>query len=129
HSVRSAEGLQSLDPSQAPPSTALGILGMPGFAAYIGVEVIGRPEPGETFVVAAASGPVGSAAAQFAKIRGARVVAIAGGARKVEWIRSELGVDAVLDRRSPTFADDLAQAAPDGIDVYFENVGGAVFDA
>jgi len=129
HAVRSAEGLRRLDPAQAPLSTALGILGMPGFAAYIGVEEIGRPAAGETFVVAAASGPVGSAAAQFARIRGARVVAIAGGARKTEWIRRELDVDAALDRRSPTFADDLAAAAPDGIDVYFENVGGAVFDA
>ena len=129
HAVTGAAGLRRLDPAVAPPSTFLGILGMPGFAAYIGVEEIGRPQPGETFVVAAASGPVGSAAGQFAKLRGARVVGVAGGPRKVEWMRSALPFDVVLDHRSPTFASDLAQAAPDGVDVYFENVGGAVLDA
>lgn len=129
HAICPGEGLRVLDPAIAPISTALGILGMPGFAAYIGVEEIGRPGPGETFVVAAATGPVGSAAGQMAKIRGARVVGIAGGPRKVEWMRRELPFDAVLDHRSPTFAEELSAAAPNGIDVYFENVGGAVWDA
>jgi NADPH2:quinone reductase len=129
HAVTSAEGLRKLDGSTAPLSAFLGILGMPGFAAYIGVEEIGRPEPGETFVVAAATGAVGAAAGQFAKIRGARVVGIAGGRRKVDWMRAELGFDVALDHRSSTFAEDLGRAVPDGIDVYFENVGGAVWDA
>ena len=129
HAVVPAEGLRAIDRAGAPLSTHLGILGMPGFAAYVGVEEIGRPAPGETFVVAAATGPVGSAAGQFAKIRGARVVGIAGGPRKVEWMREKLPFDVVLDHRSPTFARELAAAVPDGIDVYFENVGGAVWDA
>lgn len=129
HAVAGTAGLRTLDPSAAPLSMFLGILGMPGFAAYIGVEEIGRPQAGETFVVAAATGAVGSAAGQFAKIRGARVVGIAGGPRKVEWMRTQLPFDVVLDHRSPTFPADLARAVPDGIDVYFENVGGAVWDA
>lgn len=129
HAVAGADGLRKLDPSAAPLSMFLGILGMPGFAAYIGVEEIGRPAAGETFVVAAATGAVGSAAGQFAKIRGARVIGIAGGPRKVEWMRDNLPFDVALDHRSPTFADDLAHAVPAGIDVYFENVGGAVWDA
>lgn len=129
HAVVPADGLRRIDPTVAPLSAHLGILGMPGFAAYIGVEEIGRPQPGETFVVAAATGAVGSAAGQFAKIRGARVVGIAGGPRKVEWMRQELPFDVVLDHRSPAFADELRDAVPGGIDVYFENVGGAVWDA
>lgn len=129
HAVADATGLRRLDPSAAPLSAHLGLLGMPGFAAYIGVEEIGRPRQGETFVVAAATGAVGGAAGQFAKLRGARVVGIAGGARKVEWMASEGGFDVALDHRSASFADDLAGAVPDGIDVYFENVGGAVWDA
>ena len=129
HAVAAADGLRRLDPTDAPLSAFLGLLGMPGFAAYVGVEEIGRPATGETFVVAAATGAVGSAAGQFAKIRGARVVGIAGGARKVDWMRANLPFDVALDHRSPDFADDLAAAVPDGIDVYFENVGGAVWDA
>ena len=129
HAVVGADDLRPLASGGAPLSAHLGILGMPGFAAYIGVEEIGRPRAGETFVVAAATGAVGSAAGQFAKIRGARVVGIAGGSRKVEWMRETLDFDVALDHRSPTFADDLRDAVPDGIDVYFENVGGRVWDA
>ena len=113
----------------APLTTALGVYGMPGFTAYSGLREIGKPRPGETLVVAAAAGPVGATVGQIAKLQGARVVGIAGGARKVDWVRDELGFDAVLDHRAPDFAEQLRAAAPDGIDVYFENVGGKVFDA
>jgi len=127
--VEKAKGLMKLDPAQAPVTTALGVLGMPGFTGWYGLTQIGKPQAGETVVVAAASGPVGSMVAQLAKLAGARPVAIAGGADKVAWIRKELGVETALDHRSPTFAKDLAAACPKGIDVYFENVGGHVFEA
>ncbi|MTD59379.1 NADP-dependent oxidoreductase [Amycolatopsis pithecellobii] len=118
-----------IDPAAAPVSTALGVLGMPGFTAYAGMRVIGRPKPGETVVVAAATGPVGSAVGQIAKIDGARAVGIAGGAEKRRVLLEQLGFDAAVDHRSSTFVDDLAEATPDGIDVYFENVGGHVTEA
>ncbi len=126
HEVSDGRGLRKLDPSLVPVSTALGVLGMPGFTAYAGLLEIGRPQPGETVVVAAATGPVGSAVGQIAKVRGARAVGIAGGATKRQALLDEFGFDVALDHRSPTFADDLAAAVPDGIDVYFENVGGTV---
>lgn len=128
YGVAPARQVRRLDPDRAPVSTALGVLGMPGFTAYAGLLQIGRPQPGETVVVAAAAGPVGSAVGQIARIHGARAVGIAGGPEKVAWLR-ELGFDAALDHRSPTFKDDLRAAVPDGIDVYFENVGGAVWSA
>ncbi|MBO3142113.1 NADP-dependent oxidoreductase [Dermatophilus congolensis] len=128
HSVENVTHLTRLDPDKAPPSTALGILGMPGFTAYAGLLLLGKPRPGETVAVAAATGPVGSAVGQIARIHGARAVGIAGGPAKTAYLK-ELGFDAALDHRSSTFADDLATATPDGIDVYFENVGGHVFDA
>ncbi|MEV6323697.1 NADP-dependent oxidoreductase [Nocardia sp. NPDC051787] len=128
HDVAPARSLRALDPAKAPVSTALGVLGMPGFTAYAGLSKIGRPRPGETLVVAAATGPVGSAVGQIAKIKGARTVGIAGGPRKVAYL-NELGFDVALDHRAPDFADQLAAAVPGGIDVYFENVGGAVADA
>lgn len=102
---------------------------MPGFTAYSGLLTIGKPQPGETVVVAAASGAVGSAAGQISRIKGARAVGIVGGADKCAIAREEFGFDAVVDHRSETFAQDLAAACPAGIDVYFENVGGAVWDA
>ncbi|WP_437334941.1 NADP-dependent oxidoreductase [Sorangium sp. So ce394] len=113
----------------AQPSLALGVLGMPGFTAYVGLLDIGRPAPGETVVVAAATGAVGAVVGQIAKLKGARVVGIAGGADKRRYAVEELGFDVCLDRRDPQLAERLAVACPDGIDVYFENVGGAVFDA
>ncbi len=128
HSVEPTRSLRRLDPAQAPVSTALGVLGMPGFTAYAGLLTIGRPQPGETVVVAAATGPVGSAVGQIARIRGARAVGIAGGADKVAVLR-EFGFDAAIDRHALDFPARLAEATPDGIDVYFENVGGPVFDA
>jgi NADPH-dependent curcumin reductase CurA len=113
----------------AQPSLALGGLGMPAFTAYVGLLDIGRPEPGDTVVVAAATGAVGAIVGQLAKLKGARVVGIAGGAAKCRYAVEELGFDACLDRRDGQLAQRLATACPDGIDVYFENVGGAVFDA
>ncbi len=129
HAVVGGEHVRKLDPSLAPLSTALGVLGMPGFTAYAGLLAIGRPQPGETAVVAAAAGPVGSAVGQIARIRGARAVGIAGGPRKCEYLVEKLGFDAAIDHRAPDFAEQLAQAVPGGIDVYFENVGGKVADA
>jgi NADPH-dependent curcumin reductase CurA len=126
HAVTDARHVRKLDPSTAPISTALGVLGMPGFTAYAGLLEIGKPQPGETVVVAAATGPVGSAVGQIAKVKGARAVGIAGGEKKRQALLDEFGFDVALDHRSPTFADDLAAAVPAGIDVYFENVGGQV---
>ncbi|MVU76986.1 zinc-binding dehydrogenase [Nocardia sp. ET3-3] len=129
HSVESVRALRKLDPNAAPLTTALGVLGMPGMTAYTGLLTIGRPQPGETVVVAAATGPVGATVGQLAKIKGARAVGIAGGPQKVALLRERFGFDAAIDHRAPDFAEQLAAATPDGIDVYFENVGGAVFDA
>lgn len=128
YAVANARHTRRLDPDAAPISTALGVLGMPGFTAYAGLLEIGRPKPGETVVVAAATGPVGSAVGQVAQLKGARSVGIAGGAEKVRALTEEFGFDVALDHRSPTFREDLAAATPDGIDVYFENVGGPVAD-
>lgn len=126
HAISDGSGLRRLDPSTAPVSTALGVMGMPGFTAYAGLLEIGKPQPGETVVVAAATGPVGSAVGQVAQARGARAVGIAGGPEKQRALSEEFGFDVALDHRSPDFADELAAAVPDGVDVYFENVGGAV---
>jgi len=126
HAISDGTGMRRLDPSIVPVSTALGVLGMPGFTAYAGLLEIGRPQPGETVVVAAATGPVGSAVGQIARTKGARAVGIAGGAEKRQALLDEFGFDVALDHRSPSFADDLKAAVPDGIDVYFENVGGPV---
>ncbi len=129
YAVAKAETLRKIDPSAGPISTAVGVMGMPGMTAYTGLLTIGQPKAGETVVVAAATGPVGSAVGQIARIKGARAVGIAGGADKCRALIEEFGFDAAVDHRSPTFAADLAAACPKGIDVYFENVGGAVFDA
>lgn len=129
HDVAPVSMLRKLDPEVAPVSTALGVLGMPGFTAYSGLLRIGQPKAGETVVVAAATGPVGSAVGQIAKIKGARAVGIAGGPKKCAALLDEFGFDAALDHRSPDFADQLQAAVPEGIDVYFENVAGAVADA
>jgi NADPH-dependent curcumin reductase CurA len=116
---------RKLDPGLAPVSTALGVLGMPGMTAYVGLLDIGRPKAGETVVVSAASGAVGSIVGQIAKIHGCRVVGVAGGEAKVGYVVRELGFDAAVDHRSPDLAAALAAACPKGVDVYFENVGGA----
>ncbi|WP_057462422.1 NADP-dependent oxidoreductase [Pseudovibrio sp. POLY-S9] len=129
YSISNGEMVFNLGKEPAMPSWALGIMGMPGFTAYAGLLEIGEPKPGETIAVAAASGPVGATVGQIGKIKGCRVVGIAGGAEKCKHAVDNLGFDVCLDRNSPTFAQDLKAACPDGIDVYFENVGGAVFDA
>ncbi len=128
YAVAPANAVRRLDPDLAPPSTALGVLGMPGLTAYAGLRVIGRPAPGETLVVAAATGTVGALVGQLARIAGARAVGIAGGERKTAWLRTA-GFDAAIDHRAPDFEEQLAAATPDGVDVYFENVGGRVWDA
>lgn len=129
HVISNGAGVRKLDPAAAPVSTALGILGMPGFTAYTGLLLIGQPKPGETVVVAAATGPVGSLVGQLAKRTGARAVGIAGGAEKCAFAMAEYGFDAMIDHRAADFPAQLAQACPGGIDVYFENVGGAVWQA
>jgi NADPH-dependent curcumin reductase len=128
YALSDGKGLVKLDPKRIPVQAALGVLGMPGMTAYTGLLTIGQPKPGETVVVAAAAGPVGSAVGQIAKIKGCRAVGIAGGPDKCRYLL-ELGIDAAIDHRAADFAQKLKAACPQGIDVYFENVGGPVWDA
>ncbi|GKW26347.1 NADP-dependent oxidoreductase [Pectobacterium carotovorum subsp. carotovorum] len=123
------KGLTNLGQSPTNPSYALGVLGMPGFTAYMGLTDIGQPKAGETLVVAAATGPVGATVGQIGKLKGCRVVGVAGGAEKCRYAVEVLGFDVCLDHRADDFAEQLKQACPQGIDIYFENVGGKVFDA
>ncbi|ANY83833.1 NADP-dependent oxidoreductase (plasmid) [Microvirga ossetica] len=129
YAIADGDSVRKLDPNLAPLSTALGVLGMPGMTAYTGLLNIGQPKPGETVVVAAAAGPVGSAVGQIAKIKGCHVVGIAGGAEKCAYLLNELAFDAAIDHRAPDMPERLADACPKGIDVYFENVGGEVWNA
>ena len=129
YGLSDGKGLRKVDPKIAPISTAVGVLGMPGMTAYTGLLEIGKPKASETVVVAAASGAVGSAVGQIAKIKGARAVGIAGGKEKCDYVKNELGFDECLDHRDPDLAAKLKEACPKGIDVYFENVGGKVFEA
>jgi NADPH-dependent curcumin reductase CurA len=129
HALSDGAGLSKVEPGLAPISTRLGVLGMPGFTAYSGMRVIGKPKPGETVAVAAASGPVGSLVGQLAKLAGARAVGIAGGQEKCDFVKNELRFDAAIDHRAADFPAQLAAACPNGIDVYFENVGGAIWQA
>jgi NADPH-dependent curcumin reductase len=119
---------ERVDPARAPITTALGVLGMPGQTAYVGLREIGKPEAGETLVVAAASGPVGSVVGQIAKIKGCRVVGVAGSPMKCDFVTGELGFDACLDHSAPDFPEQLRAACPGGVDIYWENVGGRVFE-
>jgi len=128
HAVIDGDQLRRVETHGAPVTTSLGALGMPGFTAWSGLKFIGQPKSGETVAVAAASGPVGSMVGQLAKLAGARAVGIAGGAEKCAYVKDELGFDAVVDHRSEKFASDLKTACPEGIDVYFENVGGEVWN-
>jgi NADPH-dependent curcumin reductase CurA len=129
HVISTGEGLRKLDLSVAPATAWLGVLGMPGLTAYAGLLTIGKPRPGETLVVAAATGPVGSAVGQIARIHGLRAIGIAGSEEKRRALIDEFGFDVALNHRSTHFASELAEACPKGIDVYFENVGGHVFRA
>jgi NADPH-dependent curcumin reductase CurA len=124
-----AGGVRKLDPAQAPISTALGILGMPGMTAYVGLLDVGRPKPGETVVVSAASGAVGSAVGQIAKIKGCRVVGVAGGKAKCDHVVNELGFDGCVDHKAGDVFAGLSEACPNGVDVYFDNVGGEILEA
>lgn len=127
HFVLPGEKLAKIDPKEAPPSTALGVLGMPGLTAYVALQTIAEPKPGETVVVGAASGAVGAIAGQLARERGCRVVGVAGGPEKCRYVEEELGFSACLDRKQPDLAGRLAAACPDGVDVYVELVGGDTF--
>ena len=128
YALSDGTAVTNLGKSPAQPSWALGIMGMPGFTAWAGLTQIGAPKPGETIAVAAATGPVGATVGQIGKILGCRVIGIAGGAEKCAYAVAELGFDACIDHKAPDFAEQLAKASPDGIDVYFENVGGKVLD-
>jgi NADPH-dependent curcumin reductase CurA len=129
YALSDGTGVNALPAGIVRPSYALGVLGMPGFTAYMGLLDIGKPQPGETLVVAAATGAVGSVVGQIAKLRGCRVVGVAGGAEKCAWAVRDLGFDACLDHRTPDLNEQLAAAVPAGIDIYFENVGGKVLRA
>ena len=129
HSISDGRNIIPVPSGLPSPSMALGVLGMPGMTAYMGLMDIGQPQSGETLVVAAASGAVGSVVGQVAKIKGLRVVGVAGGADKCRYVVEELGFDACIDHKGANFASELALACPKGIDIYYENVGGKVFDA
>ena len=129
HYVSDGEGLIAVDPQTAPVSTALGVLGMPGLTAYVGMREIATAEPGETVFVSAAAGAVGSVAVQLARIGGCRVVGSAGSAEKVELLTGELGVHTAFNYKDRPVAEALREHCPDGIDVYFDNVGGDHLDA
>ena len=128
YGVAKGKELTPIDVNRAPASYYLGVLGMPGLTAWLGLSEIGQPKPGETVVVSAASGAVGSVVGQLAKIRGCRAVGIAGGRAKCEYVVSELGFDACIDYRAGKLLQDLRQACPKGVDVDFENVGGEILD-
>jgi NADPH-dependent curcumin reductase CurA len=133
HAVSDGAGVRKIDPDLGPPSTALGVLGMPGHTAWVGLTDIAPGRAGETVVVSAATGAVGAVACQLAKARGMRVIGVAGGAEKCAYATDELGCDACLDHRmeggAEALASAMAEAAPDGVDVYYENVGGVTLQA
>jgi NADPH-dependent curcumin reductase CurA len=129
YAISNGEGLLKLGNAPASPSYALGIMGMPGFTAYMGLLDIGAPKSGETIVVAAATGPVGATVGQIGKLKGCRVVGIAGGEDKCRYAVEQLGFDHCIDHKATNFQQQLNEACSDGIDIYYENVGGKVFDA
>lgn len=129
YSVASPDILFKIDPSLAPPSAWLGVIGMPGFTAYVGLQEFGKPRAGETVVVSAASGAVGQVVGQLAKLAGCRVVGVAGADDKCEHVVKEYGFDVCVNYKDDDFEEQLKAACPKGIDVYFENVGGKVFEA
>ena len=129
YSVSDGEGVLKLDKNMVHPSYGLGVLGMPGFTGYMGLTDIGKPKKGETLVVAAATGPVGATVGQTGNQYELRTVGIAGGKEKCDFAVNELGFDICIDHKADDFAEQLKAACPDGIDIYYENVGGKVFDA
>lgn len=126
--IAKGSDLQKLDPDLAPISTALGVLGMPGMTAYFGLLDIGKPKPGETLVVSGAAGAVGSLVGQIGKIYGCRVVGIAGGQGKCDFLKNDLGFDAAINYKDPNFNELIEKACPNGVDIYFDNVGGVITD-
>lgn len=129
YAVVSGEALGKIDPERAPLPTYLGTLGMPGMTAYFGLLEIGRPAEGETVVVSGAAGAVGGVVGQIAKLKGARAIGIAGGAEKCRYVVEDLGFDAAIDYKTDDVDEGLREHCPQGIDVYFDNVGGAILDA
>ncbi|MDW3135833.1 NADP-dependent oxidoreductase [Vibrio sp. 1288] len=129
YAISTGEMVIKLGKEPQNPSYALGVAGMPGFTAYMGLLDIGQPKPGETIVVAAATGPVGATVGQIGKIKGCRVVGIAGGEEKCRYAKEVLGFDECIDHKAEDFAEQLKNACDKGINVYFENVGGKVFEA
>lgn len=129
YALSDGEAVRKLDPEAGPLSYALGVLGMPGFTAYIGLLQIGQPKAGETVVVSAASGAVGSVVGQIARLKGCRVVGVAGSKEKCDYVTSDLGFDVCLNYKDADFPEQLAAACPKGVDIYYENVGGKVFQA
>lgn len=129
YGISDGEGLLKLGKQPTAPSYALGVLGMPGFTAYMGLLDIGQPKPGDTLVVAAATGPVGATVGQIGKIKGCRVIGVAGGEEKCRYAKEVLGFDECIDHKAADFEQQLQAVCDKGIDVYFENVGGKVFDA
>lgn len=129
YGISNGEGLIKMGKAPSHPSYALGVMGMPGFTAYMGLLDIGQPKAGETLVVAAATGAVGSMVGQIGKLKGCRVIGVAGGEEKCRYAKEQLGFDECIDHKAEDFAEQLAKACDKGIDIYFENVGGKVFDA
>ena len=129
YAIAQGASARKVDPALGPLSTAIGVLGMPGLTGYLGLVKVGRPAPGDTVVISAAAGAVGAVAGQVARIAGCRVVGIVGGEEKLAYLTGELGFDAAVDRHGNDVPGALAAACPDGVDVYFENVGGPIGDA
>jgi len=129
YGLSTGKELRKLDPKVVPISTAIGVLGMPGMTAFVGLMDIGQPKPGETVVVSAASGAVGAVVGQLAKVKGCRAVGIAGSPDKCKYVVEELGFDACINYKTDDLVPALKAACPAGVDIYFENVGGAVFAA
>ena len=129
HIISDGVGIRKINKDIAPISTSIGVLGMPGMTAYVGLLDIGEPKEGETVVVSAASGAVGAIVGQIAKIKGCRVIGVAGSKEKCDYVKNTLGFDECISHHSKDLPQQLAESCKDGIDVYFENVGGKVFEA
>ncbi len=129
YTISDGSELTKLGTKPENPSFALGIMGMPGFTAYMGLLDIGQPQPGDTLVVAAATGPVGATVGQIGKLKGCRVVGVAGGSEKCKFAKEVLGFDNCINHKAPDFREQLREKCSSGVDIYYENVGGHVFDA